>query len=125
MENITSNNRIWIDHTVALLRWVVIVNTVTKNILHYVFNLFLIFVEKSFAFPENVNEEVSSNNKDKFATMMAAMPKISYAVSHYDSHHLRSNVQFSAIETIMQSIKTEPSIIYLVPDHKKNQMRYW
>ena len=31
MENIISNNRIWIDYTVACLRWVVIANTVTKK----------------------------------------------------------------------------------------------
>ena len=76
MENITSNNQIWIDHTVALLRWVVILNTVTKNILHYVFNLFLIFVEKSFAFPENVNEEVSSNNKYEVVTMISVVQNL-------------------------------------------------
>ena len=29
---ITSNNRIWIDYTVANLRWVEIENTVTKKI---------------------------------------------------------------------------------------------
>ena len=83
------------------------------------FNLFFIFQEKSFAFPEKFNEEVSSNNKDEVATMMAAVPKISYAVSHYSSHCLLANVQFSSIEKFMQSMKTDPSIIYMVPDHKK------
>ena len=58
--------------------------------------------------------------------MMAEVPKLSYAVLHYASHLLSANVQFSAIEKIMQSIKTNPSIIYMVPDHKQNvlQMRY-
>ena len=54
------------------------------------------FFKKSFAFPENINEEVYSNNKDEVATMTAEFPNLSYAVSHYDSHHLRDNVQFYA-----------------------------
>ena len=87
-----------------------------RKLLHKLFNLFLIFQEKLFGFNENVNEEVSSNNKDEVATMMAAAPKLSYAVSHYASHRLRSDVQFSAIEKIMQSMKTDPSIIYMVTD---------
>ena len=65
--------------------------------------MFLIFQEKSFAFPENVNEEVSSNKNDEVATMMAAVPKLSYAVSHYASYRLRANVQFSATENIVLS----------------------
>ena len=34
--------------------------------------------------------------------MMAAVPKLSYAVSHYASHRLHANVQFYDIETNMQ-----------------------
>ena len=58
--------------------------------------------------------------------MMDSVPKLSYAVSCYDSQHLRANVQFSSIETIMQSMKKIPSIIYMVPDQKENvlHMRY-
>ena len=58
--------------------------------------------------------------------MMSAVPKLSYVVSHYASHCLHANVQFSAIEKIMQSSKTDPSIIYMVPHHQQKvlQMRY-
>ena len=54
------------------------------------------------------------------------MPKISDAVTHYSSHRIRANVQLSAKETIVQSIKTDQFIIYIIPDHKQNilQMRY-
>ena len=77
-------------------------------------------------FLKNVNKEVSSNNKDEFATMTDVVPNLSYAISHYSSHRLHANVQFSAIEKIMKSMKTYPSIIYMVPDHKQKvlQMRY-
>ena len=52
--------------------------------------------------------------------MMDAVPKLSYAVSYYDSHRLRANVQFPAIEKNIQSMKIDPSIIYMVPDNKKS-----
>ena len=51
--------------------------------------------------------------------MMSAVSKIAYAVSNYTSHRLRANVNFSAREKSIQSMKTYPSIIYMVPDHKK------
>ena len=77
-------------------------------------------------FLKNTNEEVSSNNRYEVATVMDAVPKLSYVVSHYGSHCLHANVQFSAIEKIMQSSKTDPSIIYMVPHHQQKvlQMRY-
>ena len=53
---------------------------------------------------------------------MDAVPKVSYTISHYDSHCLCVNVQFSAIEKIMQSMKTDPSIIHMVPDHKQTKI---
>ena len=58
---------------------------------------------------------------------MAAVPKLSYAVSHYASHLLCVNLDFSAIENFMQSMKTDPSIIYMVPDYNQKvlQTRYW
>ena len=84
------------------------------------FNYFLIFQENFFAFLENFNEEVSSNIKYEVATMMAAVTNILYAVSYYASYFLHANVQVSAIENIMQSMKTDPPIIYMVPDHKQN-----
>ena len=70
-------------------------------------------------FLENVNEEVSSDNKDVVANMMAAVSKLSCEVSHYGSHCLRANVRFSDIEKKTQSMKTDPSIIYMVPDQKQ------
>ena len=54
---------------------------------------------------------------------MDAVPNLSYAVSHYASHRLHSNVQFSAIENIMQSMKTNPSIIYMVTYHKQKSLQ--
>ena len=51
---------------------------------------------------------------------MSAVPNMSDMVSHYDSHFPLANVQFLAIEKIMQSIKVDPFIIYMVPDHKQN-----
>ena len=50
--------------------------------------------------------------------MMYAVPKLSNYFIHYASHRLRANFHFSAIETIMQLIKTDLSIAYMVPDHK-------
>ena len=57
---------------------------------------------------------------------MTVVPKISYAVSHYGVHFLRANVQFSNIEKNMKSMKTDPSIIYMVTYRKQNvvKMRY-
>ena len=52
--------------------------------------------------------------------MMDAVPKLSDTVSHYASHRLCADVQFYAIEKNIQSKKTDPSIIYMVPDHKQN-----
>ena len=74
----------------------------------------------------NVNYEVCSNEKDEIVSTMAAVTKVSNVVTHYASHFLRDNVQFSAIEKNMQSTKTDPSIVYMVPDHNKKvlQMRY-
>ena len=88
---------------------------------------FSFFKRKVLPFLKNINEEVSSYNKDEFLIMMAAVTNLSYEVSQYASHRLHANVQFSAIENIMQSMKTDPSIIYMVPDHKQRvlQMRYW
>ena len=57
--------------------------------------------------------------------MVAVVPKLSDVFTHYASHCLRANVQFSAIEKNMHSMKIDPSIIYMVPYHKnKLQMRY-
>ena len=64
------------------------------------FNLFLIFQEKGFVFHENVNEEVSSNNKKEITNMMEEATKLSDAVTHYASHCIRVNVRFSAIEIL-------------------------
>ena len=77
-------------------------------------------------FLKNINEELSSNKNDDVATIMDAVTKLSYAVSHYASHRLRSNVHFYAIEKYMQSMKTDPYIIHMVPDIKQKvfQMRY-
>ena len=56
--------------------------------------------------------------------MMAAVPKLLDAVTHYASHCLCANVHFSDIEKIMLSIKTDQSIIYMIPYHKpKNCIR--
>ena len=55
--------------------------------------------------------------------MMASVSNISYSVSHYASHCLRANVQFYAIEKNTQSTKTDPYIIYMVPDHKQKVLQ--
>ena len=91
------------------------------------FNLFLIFKRKFLPFLKNFNEEVSSNNKTGFAAMVAVVQNPPYVVSHYASHHLRENVQSSAIEKNMHSTKKKTSIIYMVLDQKYFflQMTYW
>ena len=66
-------------------------------------------------FLKNINAEISSNHKKDVATMMAAVLKLSDEVTHYASHILRENVQFSAIEKIMKSMKTDQSFIYMIP----------
>ena len=65
-------------------------------------NLFSLFKRKVLSSLENINEEVSSYNKYEFETVIAVVPNISYAVSHYASYSLPTNVQFYAIENIMQ-----------------------
>ena len=87
---------------------------------------FSFFKRKVLFFLKKFNEEVSSNKKYYVATMMAVVPNISYVFSHYDSHRLHANVHFSAIEKYMQSMKTDPYIIHMVPDIKQKvfQMRY-
>ena len=52
----------------------------------------LIFEKKVMPFLKNVNKQLYQYNKDEFETMMAAVPKLSYAVSHYASHLLRTNM---------------------------------
>ena len=52
--------------------------------------------------------------------MTDSVPKVSKSVAHYVSHRLRANAQFYEIDTIMQSMRTEPYIIYMVPDYNKN-----
>ena len=69
---------------------------------------FLFFKIKVLPFLDNSNKEVSSNKKDEVVTMVAVVPKLSYVVSHYASHRLRENVQFSDIKKNIQSIKTDP-----------------
>ena len=54
---------------------------------------------------------------------MTTVKNISYAVSPYSSHPLSANVKFSDIEKISQSMKTDPSIIYMVPDQKQTKCR--
>ena len=53
---------------------------------------------------------------------MAAVPNSSDAVTQYASHRLLANVQFYAIKN-MQSMKTDQSIIYMIPDHKHKKIR--
>ena len=52
--------------------------------------------------------------------MMAVVKKLLYEVTHYASRSLHANVQFSDIEKVMQSMKTGPFIICMVPGHKKS-----
>ena len=89
-------------------------------------NLFLLFQNKVLPLLKNVNDKVSYNDKDEVVYIMYAVTKISNTITHYASHRICSNVQFSDIDKIMQSMKTYPSIVYMVPDHKQKvfQMRY-
>ena len=66
-------------------------------------------------FLENINSDVSSNNKKDVETMMAAVPTVSDEVTHYASNSLRENVNFSDIEKNMKSMKIYQSIIYMIP----------
>ena len=55
--------------------------------------------------------------------MMDAVPELSNYITHYASHFIHANVQFSGIETIVQSMKIDTSIVYMVTNHKKNILR--
>ena len=57
---------------------------------------------KVLHFLNNVNYEVSSNDKYEVVSMISAVPKLSNAFIHYDSYTLFANVQFSDIETSMK-----------------------
>ena len=61
---------------------------------------FSFFHNKVLPFLNNINDKFSSNEKDEVTSIMAAVPKISNAVTHYASHRLCANVKFSAIETL-------------------------
>ena len=74
---------------------------------------------KVFPFLRNVNNAVSYNDKDEVETMKNAIPNISNSTTHYASQCLCAKVQFSKIDAIMQSMKTKPSILYMVPYHKQ------
>ena len=54
------------------------------------------------------------------------VPNISNSVTHYSLHRICANVQFSSVEKFVQSTKTYPSIVYMVPDHNQEvfHMRY-
>ena len=67
----------------------------------------------------NVNYEVSSNDKYEIVSVISAVPKLSNAVTHYAPHTLCDNVQFSDIKTNMKSMKTDPPIVYMVLYHKQ------
>ena len=54
---------------------------------------------------------------------MDAVAKLSYSVSHHALHLLRINVHFSTIEKNIQSMKIDPSIIYMVQDHKQKVLK--
>ena len=83
------------------------------------FNLYLLFPDKVLPLLSNANDAVSSNDKDEVDTMKAVVPKLSNAATYYESHCLHSNFQFSEIDTIMQSMRTESSIVYMVTYHKQ------
>ena len=85
---------------------------------------FSFFKRTVLPFLKTFNEEVSLNNKCKAATMMAAVPNLSHAISHFASHSLCANVKFYAIKKIMQSMKTYTSIIYMDPDHQRKFCRW-
>ena len=90
------------------------------------FNLFILSRNKVLPFRNNINDEVYSNDKDEVVSMVVAVPKQSNAITHYALYLLRANVQFSAIETLIKSMKTDPSVVYMVPYHEKkvSQMSY-
>ena len=96
------------------------------------FNLFLIF-QYFFAYPENVNEEISPNNKDEVETMMNAVPKLLYVVSHCDSHCLHANVQTSSIvnylvnenRSIHNLYGSRPQTFFLKIRYREGQVDYY
>ena len=57
-------------------------------------------------FLRNVNDAVSSNDKDCVETVAATVPKLSNAFTHYASHHIHANFQFAVIDATMKSMKT-------------------
>ena len=112
--------------TVARLCWGVSANIVAKKIPVLSASFFSFLHNKVFTLLNNVNDELYSNDKDEVVSMVVAVPKQSNAITHYALYLLRANVQFFAIETLIKSMKTDPSIIYMVPDHKQKvlQMLY-
>ena len=78
--------------TVSRLRWGVSANIVAKKIPVLSASFFSFLHNKVFTLLNNVNDELYSNDKDEVASMMAAVHKLSNAVSHYASPHLRANV---------------------------------
>ena len=87
---------------------------------------FYFFYNKVLPFLKNDDYEVSSNDKYEVEPIMDSVTNLSNTVTRYASHHLRTNVKFYAIEDIIQSMKTDPSIAYMVPyqNQKVLQMRY-
>ena len=83
---------------------------------------FMFFKRKVIPFLNYVGENVSSSHKKEVATVMAAVSKLSYAVTRYASHRLHANVQFYAIEKIIQLMKTDQSVIYMILDHRQKNV---
>ncbi len=59
-------------------------------------------------------------------SMFNATPKLVYALSHYMAHRLRARVQFHAIDKLKDELKSDPSKMLIVMDHKQKnlQMKY-
>lgn len=87
---------------------------------------FSFFQAKVQPFMKDVETSVVTSHKTEATSMVTGIPKLAECVIHYASHRLRANVQFAATRSIYDSMKADPSIVLMLPDHKQKvlQMRY-
>lgn len=87
---------------------------------------FQFFDLKVRPFLEQIDQTSTESSKLEVDSMLAFIPQACKAVKDYASHRLRAEVQFRAIEEVQLEMKGDPSILYIVIDHRQKveQMRF-
>lgn len=85
------------------------------------------FYKKVKGFLDYVVSRLGEDSEsDEIKSMYRAIPILTYAIKHYMAHRLRAKVQFVAIDNEKESLKNDPTILYICIDHKQKilQIRF-